>query len=276
MKILLISFFFCFCAFSQSLQVMNFNTMCDFCKGSHYFEYSQRLEKIQHIVETYQPDLISLQELRSGQHVNKIFKNLPHYQTVFSQYLLMDYADPTLAFNKEKFTLLDQGQFWLGPKSGDFSLGWKIALPRQVHWVKLKFKDKVFIFASSHLDNRLENLIGSAKMINAFFSKFQVPILFAADTNMTTDMKEYQVLVEDLFINTFNLKESFKVKGAYQDDKDLCYLRKGKVFPACRVDHILISQPKRWKVKEFSIDTNKYGKTFPSDHRPVILSIELN
>jgi endonuclease/exonuclease/phosphatase family metal-dependent hydrolase len=113
-------------------------------------------------------------------------------------------------------------------------------------------------------------------MINAFFSKFQVPILFAADTNMTTDMKEYQVLVEDLFINTFNLKESFKVKGAYQDDKDLCYLRKGKVFPACRVDHILISQPKRWKVKEFSIDTNKYGKTFPSDHRPVILSIELN
>lgn len=249
--------------------------MCDICKGSNYFDYKKRVTSIRHLIKTHAPDLIALQEVRSVTQIKEILKGMNQYDFITSDSFFLSYADPTIIYDKNKFTLKNSGQFWLGPEKGGFSLGWKFSLPRQVIWAKLQSKTKHFIFSSTHFDNRIENLKGSAHMVNNFFKNNKLPIILAADTNMTVDMPEYKELTHGVFINAFDIKKDFHITGKSKEAKDLCYLRKGKKFPACRVDHILLSKNTKWDVHSFSIDTSKKDNNFPSDHRAVISLIEM-
>lgn len=261
---------------ATEIKILNFNTMCDVCKGSSYFGFNKRLAEIRKLIIKHKPDLISLQEIRTASQVESLFGGLPQYKYLTTENFLFSFADPTIAFNSNKFKKITNGNLWLGPKSDGFNLGWKLSLPRQLHWVKLSFGSKELIFAGSHFDNRIENLNGSAELLNHFFKSQTTPTILAADTNMTIDMPEYQKLVNGVFLNSFDLKNSFEVSGQYKTDKEICYTRKGKVFPECRVDHILLSKQHKWGVKKFIIDTTKdESGAFLSDHRPVITIINL-
>lgn len=258
--------------------LMSFNTMCDFCHKDDRDGFSKRKELIRSLIEEHEADLVALQEVRTGSQVKGFFKNRPDYQLFFTKSVLMSYADPALAVNTKKFEVLNNGQFWLGPGDG-FSFGWKIALPRQVVWAKLKAKadSKVFYFISGHFDNRIENLLGAAELVNDFIAGLDAPVVFAGDTNLTPDFEGYPRLVGDELKNAFDLKESFKKLGKIQSEADLCYHRKGDEFPACRVDHILLSKEHEWKVSEWLIDARRLGpeKRFPSDHRAVMGKLAL-
>jgi endonuclease/exonuclease/phosphatase family metal-dependent hydrolase len=264
-------------AYSTKLKVMTFNTMCDFCKGSSFFDYDKRVDEIQKSIRTLEPDIISLQEVRTVSQLKNILKPFEHYNLVTSDYGLVSYADPAIIYDKTKYKLIEKGQFWLGPNKGKFSFGWKFALPRQVHWVKLEDLEtkQNFYFISSHFDNRIENLEGSVEMLRDFLKDKTLPTIFAADTNLTTDMLSYKKLVNNLLVNAFDLRSQFTAIGTYKSEKDLCYLRKGKKFPECRVDHILLSKNTSWKVYSFIVDANKSKEmNFSSDHRPVMAIVE--
>ena len=263
---------------AKEIKVMTFNTMCDFCKGSDFFNYNERVQFFNKLIKKHSPDLISLQEVRSASQIRDILKDLDEYSYFTNEGFFLSYADPTLIYKVEKFAVEEKGQIWLGPKEGHFTLGWKWALPRQLIWLQLKLDNFNFIFSGSHFDNRVENLTGSASMVNQFLkSKNKIPLLFAADTNITEDMPEYKTLKGSLLENSFDLKESFTVLGEYKNDRELCYTRKGKVFPYCRVDHIFKSKDLKWKVKDFKIITEKLPNgNFPSDHRPVLVTFETN
>ena len=259
---------------SHALKVMTFNTMCDFCNGSNFFEFDKRSQSLQKIIEADDLDIIALQEVRSYEQIKQLTKGLPDYQVFSNNDGFISYADPTIIV-KKSYQILEKGQFWLGPNEGKFSFGWKFALPRQVLWVKLKKDDNIFYFVTSHFDNRVENLAGSAEMLRTFFQNKKYPVIFAADTNLTKKMDSYQTLLGDFFENTYEMKESFLVKGIKLKERDLCYKRKGKKFPSCKVDHVLISKNAPFKVKEFKVDLTKFGGEFPSDHRPIIVTFQV-
>lgn len=263
-----------------SMQVMTFNTMCDFCSSKSYDPFEQRIQYITDTITRNNAELISTQEIRSRYHLDYIIQKLPTHQIVYNDDVLVDYADPALFINKQRFQILDKGHFWLGPEAGKFSLGWKLSLPRQVVWAKLVDNNtkKEFIFAGTHLDNRIENMRGSAKMINEKLAKFNLPIVFAGDTNANIDFDGYDTLTANLFKNSFDIKKQMTVlKNIKTEENDLCYKNKGNQFPLCRVDHILLSKNNNWKVTNWKIDTYKYGKnkTYASDHRAVIANIKL-
>lgn len=266
-SILLIFIFFNH-AYAESFKVLSFNTLCDLCAKKKFDEFDKRKVSIKSILDSSRADLISLQEVRSSDHLNYFFKDKRNFKLIFWDSFLFSYPDPTLAINTERFDILKQGQFWLGPNNGAFSIGWKYALPRQVQWVKLKDKrtDTIFHFLGSHFDNRVENMLGSAQMIQNFINSVKGPIIFAADTNCTEDFEGYKKLIGKNLINSFD-----QVEQQNHDDREVCYLRKGKKFPACRVDHILLSKESPWKVLDWKINTYKSNdlKNYPSDHRPV-------
>ena len=271
--IIVIFTIFSMSAMAHDFKVMSFNTMCDFCGKKGFDEFDKRKQSIKKIIQNSQAQLISLQEVRSEDQLNYFFQDSPQYKLLFWKGFFVSYPDPTLAINTDRFAILENGHFWLGPNKGAFSIGWKYALPRQVQWAKLRDKltEQKFYFLGSHFDNRVENMLGSAQMVQDFIQDKKIPIIFAADTNCTSDFEGYQKLVGKNFINSFDLhKESRNIANA-QDGKALCYLRKGKHFPACRVDHILFTGNSPWKVKNWFIDTYKGGEliNYPSDHRPV-------
>jgi len=252
---------------------MSFNTMCDFCGRDGFDSFKLRKESIKNIIENEKADLYSLQEVRSGSQVEYFFTNKPNFELIYFNNFLLSFADPALAVNKDKFNILEKGQFWLGPNQGYISVGWKYSLPRQVQWVKLedKIKKKQFLFLGTHFDNRVENMIGSAQMVNNFIKEKKLPVIFAGDTNCTVDFEGYNKLTDNLLINSFDLHKESRNIASDLEDKNLCYLRKGKNFPECRVDHILFSKNSPWQVSKWSINTYKSPKTnnFPSDHRPI-------
>lgn len=259
-----------------SFKVMSFNTMCDLCGNKNFDKFEKRIQYIQKTIKTHSPDLISLQELRIVSHAKDLFSE--NFRIITTANSFISYADPLLAVNADKFEILEKGHFWLGPGE-DFSLGWKYALPRQVHWVKLSEKEskKQFIFIGSHFDNRIENMLGSAKKVNAFSKSFNLPIIFAADTNITPDIKPYSLLLGDFFRNSLENQKATVVGAEKYQESDLCYHRKGDKFPACRVDHILLSKKHAWKVLDWVIDISKFGvnQTFASDHRAIITELIL-
>lgn len=276
--LLVIVFLFSFTLKASEIKVMTFNTMCDFCGSKKYDEFSKRKNQIAKIISKHSADLISLQEIRTGSQAEEIFKDKPQYKIYYSDSFLISYADPTLAINTTKFEVLEDGQFWLGPNNGKFSLGWKFALPRQVVWTKLKMKENgfEFYFIGSHFDNRVENMLGSAKQVNDFVKASKLPVIFAADTNSTSDFEGYKKLVGSEFKDSYNLFNEKRVIAS-TEHKNLCYHRKGDIFPDCRVDHILLSNHINWKTLSWQVDTQTFGKEkrFPSDHRPVISTIQI-
>jgi len=264
-------------AVQSATKVMTFNTMCDFCNGSDFLDYNKRAQSLSKIIQKYSPDILALQEVRTKSQVESILKNSPQYEFYCTDSLLMSYADPAIVYDKNKFTLLDKGQSWLGPTPDSLNFGWKWALPRQFLWVKLKRKkdNEKFIFITSHFDNRIENLAGAAKLLNSTFKNEALPFIFAGDTNLTSDLPIYSQLLKDVFINAFDIKKSLALEPK-KEGRDLCYLKKGKIFPECRVDHILLSKKDNWSVESYRVDqTKNYNNHFPSDHRPVMIELNL-
>lgn len=272
-------FYLCVSAFAVDFSVMTFNTMCDFCHKDKKDVFSKRKPLVRKVLEDHRSDIIALQEVRTGAQVKELFKNMPEYLLFYTDSPVISYADPAIAINKNKFKVLDEGNFWLGPNSGGFTTGWKFALPRQALWVKVKSIEdaKVFLFISTHFDNRIENLLGSARMMREFIEKSEVPVLFGGDTNLVVEFEGYADLIGERLVNAFDIKENFKVEGKTETQRDLCYPRKGKKFPSCRVDHVLLSKDHGWKVKDWVIDARRLGseERFPSDHRAIINNLSL-
>lgn len=256
--------------------VLTFNTLCDFCTKKNYEPFKQRSLYISNILKKYSPELISLQEVRTGSQIKEIFTPLSNYHLVYADSFFLSYADATIAINKNKFDVLNEGSMWLGPKNGRFSLGWKMALPRIMVWAQLKDRvsKKEFIFIGSHFDNRKENMVGSAKLIQNFIKSKNLPVIFAGDTNANLDYIGYEYLLGKNLSNSF---DHSKIELTSKNNKDLCYERKGDIFPDCRVDHILFSKDSFFKPKSWLIDTSRFGaqNQFPSDHRPIVASFIL-
>ena len=253
------------------IKILNFNTMCDVCKGSDYFQYENRLQQIAQQIKKHNPDLVSLQELRTISQVKKITEILTDYHFIATDGFLMSYADPTILYKKNKFTLINSQTYWLGPNQGNFSLGWEVSLPRQLMVARLRYQKREFNFIASHFDNRMKNLENSIIFTNQIAAQLTGPIIFAADTNIAVDTSLYKSLT-NMFIDSFDLKKTLSITGSYQSDRDICYLRKGKEFPNCRVEHILIDKKFKWDVANYSIDATTINL---SDHRAHIVELKL-
>lgn len=279
MRLIVIIFFIILADIGHaSYKILNFNTMCDLCKGSSLPHYKLRLKKIDEMIINHNPDLISFQEFRSESHIKWLLRKKNHYTAVYFKKGIFSYPDVVSVFNNERFTLLEREILWLGPNPNEFNLGWKTSLPRVL--VKLKLKDKSnqkdFLFLNTHFDNRIENLTGSSQLLNTISKQSDLPIILAGDTNLTTEMNQFQNILKnyDSVIDLIGLKnQSSSTSTPY---KNKCYLKKGRIFPNCIVEHLLLYPKKSWNVHYMMIDTTQtLKKNFPSDHRAFIYEVSL-
>lgn len=247
----------------SQLRLLTFNTMCEFCHKKEEDEFDKRKNTIKEIIKNTQADIIALQEVTRKSHVN-FFINTKDYYTFYYENWLLSYPDAVLALKKERFLIKNNGHYWLGPDNDSFNLGWKMAMPRLIVFADVmdKWTGKEFSIVSTHFDNRLENLKGSAEFINNLAK--DVSIIFLGDTNSTYEMESYGILKQ----NMRDLAIDFK------GNRENCYLKKGKFFPECRVDHIFTNM-KEIKSLNYKVILKKVNDRFPSDHRPIQLDISL-
>ena len=135
-----------------SVRVMTFNTTCSVCEKGKFDKFKYRKDWIVDTIKRADPDIISMQEVLLSSQLKWFKKKLKDYSlTYYRRYYIFAFADPALFVKKDRFTIRKAAGFWLGPRGGRFSLGWKRALPRRIQYNILYDKKEAIVINNDEI-----------------------------------------------------------------------------------------------------------------------------
>jgi endonuclease/exonuclease/phosphatase family metal-dependent hydrolase len=176
-------------------------------------------------------------------------------------------------YKKDRFTLLDKGDFWLAENPDVPAKGWDATCcNRIISWVNLKDKEsgKEFFFFSAHYDHqgqvaRLE----SSKLVLKKVKEIAKgkPTVFVGDLNADHDSEPYKVLQNSKFlIDAYTL-----VDEPYHNNGSFSSFKQSRDMTV--IDHVFVTPG--IQVEKWGILTDSYFGKYPSDHFPVVSVITL-
>eukprot|EP00824_Muranothrix_gubernata_P018193 TRINITY_DN37114_c0_g1_i1.p1 TRINITY_DN37114_c0_g1~~TRINITY_DN37114_c0_g1_i1.p1 ORF type:complete len:295 (-),score=62.75 TRINITY_DN37114_c0_g1_i1:86-916(-) len=262
------------------MRVATFNILCSACtiigdKTDDYDNWHQRLEGLKDVLARHTPDIVGIEELIFSHEVDKFKEFLPHHEAVFYKNWILAWPDATILYDKDKYTQVDTGFFWLSNHPDipfTRSFGKHSIIPRLVAWAHLRriVDGREFVFAATHFDNNTPAQAKSAPLVLERLSRFaDLPVFFVGDMNSRPNTVAYRELVQCdsgfCFGDTYNVSSSLTVDARQQPPP----------YPfnyGDAIDHILYSDPThRLTVSSYVVDEWTYGdkNRFPSDHRYV-------
>jgi len=257
----------------MSLRVMTWNILFDF-PDAEYDSWPLRREPEAEVINFHGSDLFGMQE--------------PWYwQVTDLQALCPDYdvartpvnTDSTIFYRRDRFELIDQGNFWLSPHPERLSIGFGNFMPRFVIWVELYDNEsrQQFFFFNTHFDNTNPFQENAAPL---YLEKIEeiagdAPMVTTGDFNSKPDREAYHILTEGIepggfaLTNSFDLVEDFDIRLTPDDER--------QYDPSHRIDHIFIANG-NWDCSYWVVDMTRYGDPLrdPSDHFAMIADIELD
>ena len=176
-------------------------------------------------------------------------------------------------YKKDKFKLLNKGDFWLSQTPDTPSLGWDAKCCNRIcSWVYLQNKKtgKKFYFFNVHYDH--QGLIArkeSSKLILQRIKKIarKEPVIFTGDFNGSVSTEWYKSIA-----NSGILKDTYdEVKYPYANNASFNGFGTTKESKDI-IDHVFVTN--NFKVLKWGLLTDTYNGKFPSDHFPVLVEIE--
>lgn len=176
-------------------------------------------------------------------------------------------------FKKNKFTLLNSGDFWLSSTPDKPGIGWDAKCCNRIcSWVQLKEakNNKTFYFFNVHFDHEgVVARIESAKLILRKIKEIagNTPVLLTGDLNGGRETEWYQLIANSgLLTDTHS-----RVKYPYENNSSFngFYTPKDKTV----IDHIFGT--KHFITIKWGILTDTYFGKYPSDHFPVMAVVVL-
>ena len=176
-------------------------------------------------------------------------------------------------YKKDKFKLLDKGDFWLSQTPDKPSLGWDATCCNRIcSWVYLQDKKsgKKFYFFNAHFDHQgVQARQESSKLVLQKMKDIagKVPAMFTGDLNGSQSSDWYKAIA-----NSGLLKDTyFQVKYPYANNASFNGFGATKSDNNEIIDHIFISDD--FAVKKWGLLTDTYHGKYPSDHFPVVAEI---
>jgi endonuclease/exonuclease/phosphatase family metal-dependent hydrolase len=178
----------------------------------------------------------------------------------------------SIFYKRERFELLDKGDFWLSQTPEKPGFGWDAKFNRICSWVKLKDKKtkKIFFVFNAHYDH--QGMVAREESSKLVLNKIKLiagesPVVFMGDLNGGRDTNWYLLLA-----NSGMLKDSYGlVEKPYQLNGSFNGFNTNEVRKDV-IDHIFVS--KHFKAKRWAVLTDTYFGKFPSDHFPVATELE--
>lgn len=177
-------------------------------------------------------------------------------------------------YKKDRFKLLDSGNFWLSETPDVPSFGWDAQCRRICSWTKLQDKKsgEQFYFFSVHFDHmgkvaRHESALQMLATIKKIAGG--KPAICVGDFNGLPDSEPIKILKSDGLLfdsrdisqtppyGTVGTTNQFNLNASMKDRIDYIFVTKG----------ILIN-------KYATLNENQYGR-YPSDHFPIMVQAEL-
>ena len=237
--------------------------------------WSQRKQVVANLLRFHQFDVFGTQEGKKNQ-IDDLIQLLPEY----TQYGRgrddgrSAGEHSSIFYKKDKFKLLDKGDFWLSEKPDQPGLGWDATCCNRIcSWVYLQDvkSGKKFYFFNAHYDHegkvaRLESSKLVLKKIKEIAGN--QPVIFTGDLNGNHQSEWYLGLkAGGLLADTYDQvkypyvnNSSFNGWGKQLDGNDI-------------IDHVFVSA--HFHAKRWGLLTDTYRGKFVSDHFPVLVDLEM-
>lgn len=232
--------------------------------------WGQRYPHIAQLVQYHHFDIFGTQEALYPQ-LQDLQKAMPEYEHIGvardDGKQKGEYS--AIFYRKDKFKLLEQGNFWLSKDQTKPNLGWDAVCIRICTWGK--FQDiasgQVFVMFNLHMDH-----IGvvareqSAKLILEKIQQMpkETPVILTGDFNVDQFSPSYKLLNSSGILRDSYDKSSFKYDptGTFNNFHPESSESNG------RIDHIFLT--KQFSVFNYGIltDTYRVKETTPADDKP--------
>jgi endonuclease/exonuclease/phosphatase family metal-dependent hydrolase len=256
---------------AQQVKVMTYNIRLDTPVDS-INQWPKRTQKVFDVIRKYDPDILGVQEAIHHQLMD-LLKNLPQYDYVGvgrdDGKTKGEYS--AILFKKDRFTVQQQGTFWLSETPEvPGSKSWDAAITRVASWAKLRDKKtkKDFLSINTHFDHiGKEARRHSADLLKTKATELgkDLPIIITGDFNCTRSDPPYSTimnpegikLIDPLPGEPVGTSCGFKVNGI-----------------ECRaIDYLFCTG--HWTASDYKVITDNDGKYYPSDHLPVVTTFTL-
>ena len=177
-------------------------------------------------------------------------------------------------YKRDKFKLLNKGDFWLSQTPDTPSMGWDaVCCKRICSWVYLQHikSGEKFYFFTAHYDHQgIQARKESSKLILEKIKTIagNEPVIFTGDLNGSQSSEWYQAIANSgILKDTYNEVKypyvnnaSFNAFGAAKESKEI-------------IDHIFITN--HFTVSKWGVLTDTYYGKFPSDHFPILAEMNM-
>ena len=248
----------------MKLKVISFNIRyCDDKDGNSIAERAPRLAEI---TKKYDADIIGFQE-HTVPWEEQIAKFYPEYD-IFNLYRSThELESAPILWKKDKFELLDKGNFWLSDTPETESRGWDELYNcwRMCEYVILKHKEsgKVITHMNTHFGFGDNGQVKSSKLMYEYSKKISDnPTFLTGDFNMRPTSLGYAEMV----------KHFTDVNAVTANDRRTTYHGYGKTNDE-HIDYCFIND----KIKPISLkllDELVDGK-YPSDHYGLFVELDI-
>lgn len=237
--------------------------------------WEKRKDKVVGLMNYYEADFIGAQEVLNHQLVY-LKDGLQGYD-----YIGAGRDDGKQAgeyscifYKKEKYKLIRQSTFWLSPTPDTPSKGWDAAYNRVCSFGLFrhkKTKQMLWVF-NTHLDHigkiaRLESVKLIIKKIMEL-NTAHYPVIVSGDFNSRPEDEPSQYMM-------MNMQNCRTISSLVYGAADTWNAFKFNEKPDGCIDYIFVSVDQRIQVSKFATLTDSYDMKYPSDHFPILATINI-
>lgn len=262
-------------AAQEQVKVMSYNIRLDVASDGEN-RWDLRKDKVAALMNYYEADFIGGQEVQHHQ-LQYLLSKLTDYS-----YIGVGRDDGKQAgeyscifYNKEKFEVIQQSTFWLSQTPDSVSFGWNAACRRVCTYGLFrdkKTKKQLWVF-NTHFDHLGDTAREeSAKLITTKIHQLtstKHPVIVTGDFNSRPDEPPAAYMKQHFN----NAREASKEKpyGPADTWNGFGFDKK----PDGCIDYIFLSLDSGITVKKFATITDSYDMKYPSDHFPILATLEL-
>jgi len=259
------------------VNVMSFNIRYDNPEDS-LNNWKYRKDRVAAAVLFYNVDLLGTQEVLHNQ-LEDLQQRLPEYGVVGvgREDGKEEGEYSALWYKKERFALLDSGNFWLSesPELAG-SKGWDAACERMASWVKLadRVSGKIFFILNTHLDHigvvaRREGVRLILDRVNELSDG--LPVIVTGDFNAVPESDVIKSLTDS--VNPEHLTDARSVSPllygpswSFHDFGRISYDKRPLI------DYVFVRN--NLKVLKYGVLAETDNEAFLSDHAPVLVTVQ--
>ncbi len=248
------------------MKTMSFNVLC---YGSEQYFWEKRRPFVTALVKKCDPDTFGLQEAHYDwmQFFVKELGDTYDYVGVGRDDGKNEGEFSPVFYKKDKYEVIDKGNFWLSETPDKPGKGWDAACVRVCSYAVLKDKltGKKFAHFNTHLDHVGETAQKEgAKMIAERADTFKgMPTIITGDFNVDPTSSAYKTITDAGFDDSRTIAK---------ESNDILTFNGFDECPPSMIDFVFVKYG--FKVKSCNTITDKNGDKYISDHFPVLAELE--